>query len=434
MKRLLNQQRRQRGAATLVVVMVLFLVMALLAAYANRSLMFEQRISGSYYRASMAQEMAEGGIDWTVAMLNGPAADNSCNAVATGGTRFVDRYLNVSAADRAVLPVGSTPVAPAVDCVRDGSDLVCRCAAPDTRTAQPATTVANSLAPSFLVALGSNTTVQYGSFSVTAIGCTDSSADSCNRQSHVRSESFLGASNLDAAIAFVAAVPSSPATPLTVKGALTSSGAGGLGLHNTDPTTGGGLLVSGGATAALNSNRMDTLPGTPPAQALRFSDTTLQGIDDKQFFQTFMGMAPARYRNHPALRTVTCAAGADCGPALQAAYASGVRILRVPGALTIGSNVAIGTPSDPLLVVAEGAVTLTGPMQLTGMLVALGNLSWTNTGGLTSVINGMVTVQGSMQTNGRMDIVYQQEIANQLRNRIGSYVRISGGMRDLAIN
>ena len=119
---------------------------------------------------------------------------------------------------------------------------------------------------------------------------------------------------------------------------------------------------------------------------------------------------------------------------MQAAYASGVRILRVPGALAISSNVAIGTPSDPLVIVAEGAVTLTGPMQLTGMLVALGDLTWTNTGGLTSLINGMVTVQGNMQAKGRMDIVYQQEIANQLRNRIGSYVRVSGGTRDVAIN
>ena len=59
---------------------------AALAAYANRSLMFEQRISGSYYRASMAQEMAEGGIDWTVAMLNGSGIDASCQP-STGGAR-----------------------------------------------------------------------------------------------------------------------------------------------------------------------------------------------------------------------------------------------------------------------------------------------------------------------------------------------------------
>ena len=87
--RLPTQREQQRGAATLVVVMVLFLVMALLAAYANRSLVFEQRIANGYYRASLAQEMAEGGLDWTVAMLNGTAIDGNCEPVAAGGTRFV---------------------------------------------------------------------------------------------------------------------------------------------------------------------------------------------------------------------------------------------------------------------------------------------------------------------------------------------------------
>ena len=48
---------QERGAATLVVVMVLFLIMALLAAYANRGLLFEQRIAGSYARGALAQEV-----------------------------------------------------------------------------------------------------------------------------------------------------------------------------------------------------------------------------------------------------------------------------------------------------------------------------------------------------------------------------------------
>ena len=51
----------QRGAATLVIVMVLFLVMAMMAAFANRNLMFEQRIASNYYRAGLSHEVAEAG-------------------------------------------------------------------------------------------------------------------------------------------------------------------------------------------------------------------------------------------------------------------------------------------------------------------------------------------------------------------------------------
>lgn len=420
---------QQRGAATLIVVMVLFLVMALLAAYANRSLVFEQRIAGGYYRASLAQEMAEGGVDWTVAMLNGTAIDNACLPVATGGTRFIDKYMSVSPADRAGKKLVTLGTDLAADCVRDGNALQCRCPDADTRTTQPATTVAGNLVPSFGIQVGTDSTVRYGNFLVASQGCTDSSVDNCRTLAVDRAQNATATSQQTAGVAFIAAVPFSPPSPLTVRGTLTTSGTGGLGLHNTDASTSGTLVVSGGASPSLIDSRMDTLPGTPPSQAQVFSDSQLAGLSNTEFFKSYMGMAPARYRNHPALREVTCQAGTDCGPALLAAYDAGQRILWVEGQLDILTNVVIGTTTAPVVIIANGNVNLSGPMQLTGMLVAAGSLRWDNTGGLASSINGMLLVRNDMVANGRMDIVYRQDVANQLRNRLGSYARVSGGLQ-----
>lgn len=423
----------QRGAATLVVVMVLFLVMALLAAYGNRSLMFEQRIAGSYYRASMAQEMSEAGAEWSLAMLNGTAINGSCAAVATGGTRFVNQYLNVSAADRATTgTITGTGPRLAVDCASNGTTLVCRCPLPNTRATQPTTALAGALVPSFGVALGTDTDVHYGSFQVTSYGCTDSSVDSCSgATAQTRSQTAAAASLQLVSIGFIGAVPSSPTSPLTVKGTLTTSGAGGLGLHNTDPRSAGQLVVSGGFAPPLIDARMDSVPGTPPEQARSFGDTYLSGLNgpdgDKTFFRNFMGMVPSRYKNHPAARSVTCSG--DCGPTLATAFAAGQRIMTVDNGMTINSG-TIGTAAAPVVVVVYGDVTITGPMQLNGMLVVLGDLTWTNNAAAPSQVNGMVVVQGDMNAVGQMDIIYQQSIANELRNRLGSYARVSGGWID----
>ncbi|NCT83454.1 MAG: hypothetical protein GXC94_09945 [Comamonadaceae bacterium] len=419
----------QRGAATLVVVMVLFLVMALLAAYANRSLVFEQRISGSYYRASLAQEMADGGIEWTLALLNGTGIDANCQPLATGGTRFVDRYLSISPVDRGTRSQMATPTSFAVDCARSGNGLSCRCPDPGTRTIQPATTVPGALVPSFGIAVGSEGVQRYGSFQLTSQGCTDSSVDSCASGAEARSQLASATSAQTAAIAFVAAMPSTPAAPLTVKGSLTTAGSGGLGLHNADPASSGLLVVSGEAAPVLNDTRMDSVPGTPAAQASVFDDEALRNLSADGFFRAYMGMAASRYQNHPALRVVSCTAG-DCGPDLQAAYAAGQRMLWVEGPMAISTNVVVGNVSDPPLIIVNGAVTLTGPMQINGALLVLGNLDWSNTGGLTSLITGMVLVQGNMTATGSMDIQYLQSIANQLRNRRGSFVRVSGGLFD----
>jgi len=422
----------QRGAATLIVVMVLFLVMALLAAYANRSLVFEQRIAGGYYKASLAQEVAEGGVDWTVAMLNGPAIDGNCAPAANGGTRFIDKYMQISAADRASKSLVTTTGLLAADCVRDGNTLTCRCPAPDARTAMSATVVAGSLVPSFGVRVGTDVYPRYGNFQLISYGCSDSVVDNCygGAISADRGRSAVALSEQIAPVGFIAAVPSSPAAPLTVKGTLTTAGAGGLGLHNTDTTSAGTLVMSGGPAATLLDNRMDTTPGTPAAQAQVFSNSQLSGMNNTVFFQSYMGMTSSRYRNHPALREVTCpAGGGDCGTALLAAYNAGIRMIWVEGSLEISSNVVIGTAAAPVLIVANGPVTLSGPMQLTGMLVSVGDLTWTNTGGLTSMLTGMVLVQGDMATNGSMDIVYSQSIATHMRNRLGSYARVSGGLQ-----
>jgi Tfp pilus assembly protein PilX len=431
LRHLPSRPHSQRGAATLIVVMVLFLVMALLAGYANRSLVFEQRIAGGYYKASLAQEVAEGGVEWTVAMLNGTAIDGACQPVATGGTRFIDKYMSVSPADRAGTRLVTTQGLLAADCVRDGGGLTCRCPDADTRTAQSQTTVPGALAPSFGVRLGTDTAKRYGNFQVMSYGCSDSSVDNCyiGAISADRSRTATALSEQMATVGFIAAVPSSPSAPLTVKGTLTTGGTGGLGLHNTDPATAGTLVVSGGAAPTLIDSRMDTTPGTPAAQAQVFSNSQLSGMNDTVFFQSFMGMAPSRYRQHPAMRQVACPVGGDCGPALLAAYNAGARMIWVEGPLTINSNVIIGTTTAPALIVANGAVTLGGPFQLTGMLVALGDLDWTNNSGLTSLITGMVLVQNDMTATGGMDIVYRRDIADQLRNRIGSYARVSGGLQ-----
>ncbi|MDR7267475.1 Tfp pilus assembly protein PilX [Pelomonas saccharophila] len=436
-----SPKSRQDGAATLVVVMVLFLVMALLAAYANRSLMFEQRISGSYYRASMAQEMAEGGIEWTVAMLNGTAIDDSCAAVSTGGTRFVDKYLNVSAVDRATNSKLSSTTDIVADCARTSTGLVCRCPASGGRVTQPSTASTGTLIPSVGIALGTDpatpSATRYGNFQLAAKGCSDSSVDTCVTGGvQTRSAQAVAMSEQKASVGFIAAVPSSPAAPLTVKGTLTTTGAGGLGLHNNDPKSGGVLVVSGGAIAPLDDTRMDSVPGTPLSQAQLFNDSALQDLvaagaaGDKKFFRTFMGMVPSRYKDHPAARTVTCAGGAGCETELVNAYAAGKRIVWVEGPMAISSNVVIGTVMAPMLIIVNGAVTINGPMQLNGMLVVLGQLDWTNNAAGLSQVNGMVVVQGNMNTTGRMDIVYQQSVASELRNRLGSYARISGGWID----
>ncbi len=113
--------------------MVLFFIMSLVAAYASRNLIFEQRTSANNYRSTQAFEAAEAGLEWALAMLNGGRIDDVC-APSTDAARnaFRERYLltdadgNIQA--RTWDDAGTaTPLRPS--CVRGNAGWACSCPA-----------------------------------------------------------------------------------------------------------------------------------------------------------------------------------------------------------------------------------------------------------------------------------------------------------------
>lgn len=428
MTRLQPKRRNEAGAATLVVVMMLFLVMALLAAYANRSVLFEQRMAVSYARASLSQETAEGGVEWTLAQLNGTAIDSTCKPVDTGGRRFTDRYLQIDPANR-IITSNVADSNGVVDCARDANNhgWACRCApAANVRTTPPV--IDGQPASSFVVRMASG--ARSGTLQLNVIGCSDSVIDNCLGTYSETSKALLGKAWTSTLVGLVSAVRSPPAAPLVVRGGINSSGSQALGLHNTDPTSGGQLAILGGTWNTSGHERLDTVPGSAISQTVFERDDTLRQLDDaEKIFKKFMGASVSRYQQHPALRNISCSG--DCSSAIEDAYKAGKRMLWVDGPMTIDSSKVLGTIDDPILVIANGAVLLSGSFQFTGMLVAQGDVRWTNAAGASPVVNGTMLVGGNLTTVGGMDIVYQQAVANQLRNRMGSYVRVPGSWIDV---
>jgi hypothetical protein len=416
----------ENGAATLVVVMVLFLVMALLAAYANRSQMFEQRMASSYFRGTVAQQASEAGLEWAISMLNAGKIDAACQpSVASGSARFVDKYLTVSPVDRAITSFSNTEFR--ADCRFTANAWTCRCPDSGTRTT-PSALNSDSIVPSFGIKISNGGNAGSETIALLSTGCTDSVVDNCENSNSVRITRRQLATGLQRyLLTLVPAMRSPPAAPLVVKGELTSTGAG-LGLHNTDPRSAGLLYTVGGGVSGLVESRLESVPGTLASMARVSNDSNLAGMSADVFFKSFLGATKERYVQHPAIRKVTCAG--NCAAALSTAYDAGKRILYVDGDLTISSVVTLGTVDEPLLIFASGNVTITGPMELRGVLVVGQDLTWTKSVSGLSLITGAVLVSRNAATTGAVDILHSQAIMNQLQNRIGSYVKVPGSWAD----
>ncbi len=173
--RLCRAHAATAGAASLIVVMVLFFVMSLVAAYTSRNLIFEQRTSVNQYRATQAYEAAEAGLEWALTMLNSGRIGADCleTGATTANTSFRQRYLAIDADTGVVTPrvgpTSGTPLWPS--CVSDGAGgWACNC--PSDATPSLSAPSGSGVFPAFRVRFTANDLSRPGLIRIESNGCT----------------------------------------------------------------------------------------------------------------------------------------------------------------------------------------------------------------------------------------------------------------------
>ncbi len=449
----------RRGAASLIVVMVLFFVMALAGAYSSRNLIFEQRTSANQYRSTQAIEAAEAGVEWALAMLNGGRIGANCReaGAAANATTFRQRYLAVQA-DGTLRPVAdpdaAAPVAPAppqplmAGCVFNGVDWICSCptqsppvlATPAGAGPFPAFRVRFSVVDPLAPDAGNPVITKPGLVMVEVNGCTrlDGLGESCLDFPGSASNQE-GRATVRAMLALKSALPSLPNAALTVRDAVLG---GTMQLVNTDPE--GGLAVQAGGAVNTANLTLRTVPGSDhdPVQA---DDELLNDVSPKSLkvavpplnpnrvFNWVFGTLPDTYRLQPAAITTNCNPG-NCRQALASLAASNPgRVIWVNGDLLLESAGDIGSPPDPanpaapgpVVIVATGNVLTTADARVFGFVYSQSG-GWTGT----PDIQGAAFVEDALDATAGGRVVYSRELLRHLQQHSGSFVRVPGGWRD----
>ena len=244
-----------KGMAALTVVMIIFFVMALVAAYTNRNLIFEQRISANSYKSARALDAAEAAIDWTLSMLNGGVVTDNCTApsaaaLAANPAAYTDfrRRLLTTPFDPTVtegsydrLIIGNDAVRMYPACIMDASaGLSCICPSPTSRNPSMGTPN-DGIGSAFNVELEHASDASAGLFSqpgavnISAQGCANigTGGTSCyNQNPSAQSISVVDAkSGINMTVALVRALPLGAQAPghpqlstLTTGGAVQMNG------------------------------------------------------------------------------------------------------------------------------------------------------------------------------------------------------------------
>jgi hypothetical protein len=447
---------RSRGVATLVVVMVLFFLVAMVAAYTNRTLIFDQRTSTNQLRSAQAFTTAEAGVDWVLAQLNAGLLDNSCRPSTTVDNddhrSLRDRLLLVQAtdADTGLLDGSVRPrlrdfTEQLVSrCVFNGSatDSLgwnCTCDRDGAALDDPTRPAGDQPAPAFafnFARMTYETSVVELPKTVTRLAVIGCSQVSNCFDLDVGADAGSSVSNVNMLISLRPALRTQPGSPLTVGGSVTAMPAGGfaggqsirlvnnplVALNSGKKEPSSGLTVVAGGSVPATNMLLESVPGTPGAATRAENDASLAlpavpaaafpplGLTTRdRFFVSSFGMAPETYRLQPGIVRLPCAAGSPCTAAAvrtamqrnpgQAIWLSGA------GGLTLDSN--LGEANDdptqpvargPLMLIVEGPVTASDGVVVWGVIYGH-NAAWTWT------VNGAVTIQGAVLSEGDFTLV-----------------------------
>ena len=414
----------QRGAASLLVTLVLLAAMLLALLYAQRDHLFEQRMAANQQRSTLAFEAAEAGLEWALAQLNqNPRIGADCLGRADAATSFRERYLRYDAAtarfDGATWNAAGTATPLRAACVRGDAGWSCSC--PDAAAATPALPAGPALAPAFSVQFAAGG--KPGLVRVVSTGCTGF-AGACAPGS---TQGVDATARIEALAALRPGLLNPPSAPLTTLGAVLA-GAAAFGAHHSNPAT-GGVAIHAGAAIDAAAARLTPPAGSSTAAARVEHDAALAALGPDGLFSALFGLSKAMWREQPAVTALACPS--NCNAALAATLGDGVvnRLIAVRGDLNLAGPMSIGSTQRPVILVVDGTATFSGAVQVHGLVYAR-QVRWQGAGGPGPLVRGALVSEGSYDGSGTPDLVHEAAMFAALKGTTGSFVRVPGSWRD----
>ena len=427
-----------RGMAALTVVMLLFFVMALVAGYTNRNLIFEQRISANNYRSTKALEAADAGVEWAVAMLNGGRVTTSCQASNVAQDDDFRRRFLADAPEDSLNGPGGYDLAWGVNlagrmfpsCINRGGALTCICPSATVRApdiSAPADGVGSAFAVSFLLP---GNEARPGAIQIAARGCASPGLGNtaCFSQSSDTPQ-VDSVFNALVTLGLVRALPIAPIAALTA-GTTIDASAGTLLISNPDRQTAMAVNAGAGLTPG-GADRFEGPSGADRSETTRLvrtNDPTLANLaaaPNDGWFRSNFGADPIAFSRQPATMMINCDAGCTWDDVANTVASYPRNPIYIRGNLTLDAAGDVGTPQNPVMLVVNGTLTMASGATITGFLHGR-SVAWTAAG----TVRGAVMSSSTFTTSSTTTIVYDAPALKTISLRYGSFVRVPGSWAD----
>jgi hypothetical protein len=399
-----GSRHRQRGMATLLVSLLILVGATLIVMFSARTTLMEQRISGNEIRTKQALNVAQAGFDEALAYLRagGRNAGETFNGNNgnLGGSSYRAVFWN-SATPPVFGPNNLCPNAPGI---------------PTGRVVPPANFVQGT--PPVRVP-----------FIIFSCGWSD---DRAARQAVLMTAGLMPP------------LPGNPPAPLIVGGYVDTSGRARAYNFHSDLTIWSGSSVTptgkAGTTFVRNKEQHPNPPPiTDPLPPLASNctvgnnyicttvgdnagfdvivdDASLASKTGDQFFESFMGRSKTAFKNDPSTINRT-------GQSLSGVKAEKIWI---NGNLSLSGNIQIGTRNEPVILIVDGNLNVTGNVVFYGVLYVTGNFSSSGT----PIFYGATVVEGDNTASAGTPSYVYDPLAFANLEPLGPVMVYAGTWRD----
>lgn len=359
----------QKGAAVLVFALIMVTISTLVILFAGSFGMMQTKSTANMTRSTQAFEAAQAGLEYAINYLN----QNNGTILASPVSGYIPAYS-------------------------------------DSNTTN--VTLANNAKYTFTYS--NPTAYDYTTILITSVGTSDD--DSATR-------------TVSQLVQFGSLLVNVPSIPLIGQGQISLSGNSEIiNTHSSQTVTSGSTVgLSGSASTILNSGVSSTA-GSIQSDIIQ-NDAGISSLSSSDFFGSFFGMAPDLLKGSVA-NYYSNSSNTNYQGTLAGMTGTSIWIDQTGGTASLNGNATIGTAANPVLLIVNGDLTVSGNVTIYGYVFILGNATTDFTGNLTIV--GSVGTTGNLNATGSIQVVYSPTTLDNLQNNSSMryYAKIPGSWKD----
>ncbi len=205
----------------------------------------------------------------------------------------------------------------------------------------------------------------------------------------------------------------------------------------TSVRAGGSVSLAGNSSTQgtiKNDNGNNTLIISRPNNLkadISQNDNTYQSYNGDAFFQSYFKANKATIKNQANLK-ISNSRGTNISAQLNGKKGQLIWVDQTGGPAQINGNTNIGSPSEPVILIINGEVKISGNVVIYGLLYVASD--WSNDGGGNVNVYGNVGVEGNFNTSGNFSINYDKRVFDYFTNGSSAGAVIPGSWRDFKWN